>query len=167
MGIIMRYIMHRMINKFDHVVSLRYSFASSWPVGFDQQFLWSVSVAFPHPRSFGVLEAVCQSSSRVCEDIVAAIECPQEDIDFDAILRPYYDTTTAAAYELKEQQQEQQQQPSDSCCNSTTTAANRVETVIVKIPEPNYYEEFRSIHEREFVDRVPAANSIRNNELEN
>ncbi len=129
-----------------------------------------MSVAFPHPRSFPLLEAITQCCSSACGDIVVAIERPQEDIDFDAILRPYYSTIHNGSGSCEKEQHVERDGEgvgadglgnrsgsSDSCyCN----AATRVETVIVKIPEPEYYEEFRAMHEKEFAELHSAADRI-------
>ena len=173
-------------------LSLRYSFASSWPVGFDQQFLWSVSVAFPHPRTFPVLETMTRSCERVCEDIVTAIDQPLEDIDFDAILQPYYGSTIhyssnnykdadgdgdvmhekSAALEVMNGEEMVagddgvvNRRNGGSGSSSSSSESPRVETVVVKIPEPKYYEEFRAMHEREFADLQSAATNTNCNSI--
>ena len=127
-----------------------------------------------------MLEDITRCCASVCDDIVTAIEQPQEDIDFDAILRPYYDTIHSgtngpnnAALEVVEKEAGKGEvegegvaddglgNRSDGCSiNYRYTAETRVETVIVKIPEPEYYEEFRAMHEKEFAALHSATDSI-------
>ena len=79
---------------------------------------------FPHPLDFAKLEEAVAQSPELSEDIETAINNPADELDFEKLLNKHNGQLERIS----------------------------ITTVRVSIPEPDYYEEFRTIHEQEFTE---------------